>query len=61
MVDENGAALYKVSDGAVTARTEAERARELTGAQPSIEQRVSALESDAATLTDVVNVLLGVT
>ena len=26
MVDENGAALYKMADGSVTARTEAERA-----------------------------------
>lgn len=61
--DQNGAALYKLIDGAAVQRDIAERQGDWGDAESPalpIEERVDVLEEDTATLSDAVNILLGV-
>jgi hypothetical protein len=61
--DQNGVALYKLIDGAAVPRDLAERQGDWGGVESPalpIEERVDVLEEDTATLSDAVNILLGV-
>lgn len=64
--DAHGAALYELQDGAAVLRDEAARQADWmveeapAPASDDIPGRVSVLEEDTATLTDAVNILLGV-
>ncbi len=61
--DARGAALYKLVDGTAVLRDLAERQGDWGGVESPalpIEERVDVLEEDTATLSDAVNILLGV-